>query len=230
MKTYAQYCPVARTSEILAQRWTPIIVRNLLNGPSSYTALADQAPGIPRSLLTSRLRELQSVALVVKRNNPSGAGTVYALTEPGEDLARVIDAMGTWGERWLEVTPQHADPVYFLNSWINSYLALDALPKERVVVRFEFSDQPPKTSPMWVIFDRHHPEVCRSNPGYDEDLIVKGEAVALTEWHLGRTEWAQVISSGRITINGVPKLARALPTWNQRSRWASSPHPQTTRS
>ena len=230
VKTYAQYCPVARTSEILAQRWTPIIVRNLLNGPSSYSALADQAPGIPRSLLTSRLRELQSAALVVKTSNPSGTGTVYALTEPGEDLAGVIDAMGTWGERWLEVTPRHADPVYFLNSWINTYLDRNALPEERVVVRFEFSDQPAKTSPMWVIFDRHDPEVCRSNPGYNEDLIVKGEAVALAEWHLGRTEWAQVVRSGRITISGARRFARALPTWNQRSRWTNSPHPQTTRS
>lgn len=229
MKTYAQYCPIARTSEILAQRWTPIIVRSLLNGPCSYNGLADQAPGIPRSLLTSRLRELQSVALVVKTANPSRAGTVYTLTEPGEDLARVINAMGAWGERWLEVTPQHADPLYFLNSWINTYLDYDTLPERRVVVRFEFTDQPPKTSAMWVIFDKHHPEVCRSNPGYEEDLIVKGEAVALAEWHLGRTEWTQVVTSGRITITGIPKFAKALPTWNQRSRWTKSPHPQTPR-
>lgn len=229
MKTYAQYCPIARTSEILARRWTPIIVRNLLNGPSSYSSLADQAPGIPRSLLTSRLRELQSLALVVQTPNPSGAGNVYALTEPGEDLARVINAMGEWGERWLEVTPQHADPVYFLNSWINTYLNHDTLPERRVVVRFDFVDQPPKTSPMWVIFEKHNSEVCRNNPGYDEDLVVEGEAVALAEWHLGRIEWARAVMSGRITISGIPKLAKALPTWNQRSRWANSPRSEATR-
>lgn len=229
MKTYAQYCPIARASEILAQRWTPIIVRNLLNGPSSYSSLADQAPGIPRSLLTSRLRELQSLALVVKTPNPSGTGNVYTLTEPGKDLARVINAMGAWGERWLELTPQHADPVYFLNSWINNYLNHDTLPDRRVVVRFDFVDQPPKTSPMWVIFEKHNPEVCRRNPGYDEDLIVKGEAVALAEWHLGRLEWERAVMSGRITTSGIPKLARALPTWNQRSRWVNSPHPHAAR-
>lgn len=229
MKTYAQYCPIARTSEILARRWTPIIVRNLLNGPSSYSSLADQAPGIPRSLLTSRLRELQSLALVVQTPNPSGAGNVYVLTEPGEDLARVINAMGEWGERWLEVTPQHADPVYFLNSWINTYLNHDTLPERRVVVRFDFVDQPPKTSPMWVIFEKHNSEVCRNNPGYDEDLVVEGEAVALAEWHLGRIEWARAVMSGRITISGIPKLAKALPTWNQRSRWAISPRSEATR-
>lgn len=225
VKTYAQYCPIARTSEFLAQRWTPIIVRNLLNGPSSYTSLADQAPGIPRSLLTSRLRELQSLELVVKTPNPGGTGNLYSLTEPGEDLARVIDAMGVWGERWLEVTPQHADPVYFLNSWINGYLNDDTLPERRVVVRFDFVDQPPKVTPMWVIFEKGNSEVCRGNPGYDEDLIVEGEAVALAEWHLGRIEWGRAVKSGRITIRGTRALAKALPTWNQRSRWAHRSSP-----
>ena len=226
MKTYSQYCPIARTSEILAQRWTPIIVRNLLNGPSSYSRLADQAPGIPRSLLTTRLRELESADLVQKIDNPAGAGSVYTLTEPGQDLANVINAMGTWGERWLEVTPQHADPVYFLNSWVNTYLDHDRLPTDRVVVRFEFTDQPAKLSPMWVIFDNEHPEVCRDDPGYDEDIIVRGESVALSEWHLGRAEWADVVSSQRISVSGIPKLARSLPTWNRRSRWTDSPHPE----
>ena len=229
MKTYAQYCPIARTSEILAQRWTPIIIRNLLDGPASYSSLADRAPGIPRSLLTSRLRELQSAELVEKKARPEGSGTFYELTEPGQDLATVITAMGIWGERWLEVTPQQADPIYFLNAWINTYLNKGALPDHRVVARFEFSDQPPKISPMWVIFDRNDPEVCRSDPGYPEDLIIHGESVALAEWHLGRTEWSDAITSGRITIHGIPKLTKALPTWNNRSRWTTALHPQTSR-
>ncbi len=229
VKTYAQYCPIARTSEILAQRWTPIIIRNLLNGPATYSSLADHAPGIPRSLLTSRLRELQSAELVEKKPKVNGSGAVYQLTKPGEDLATVITAMGNWGERWLELTPQHADPVYFLNSWINTYLNKEALPDHRVVARFEFTDQAKKVSPMWVIFDRDDPEVCRDDPGYEEDLIIRGESVAFAEWHLGRTEWADAITSGRITIHGIPKLTRALPTWNHRSRWTTAQHPQTSR-
>lgn len=227
MKTYAQYCPIARTSEILAQRWSPIIIRNLLNGPATYSSLVDQAPGIPRSLLTARLRELQSAELVEKRSRDHGSGTVYSLTEPGQDLATVISAMGSWGERWLEVTPRHADPVYFLNSWISTYLNRDALPEERVVARFEFDDQPNKLSPMWVIFDSEDSEVCRHHPGYEEDIIIKGESVALTEWHLGRTEWADMINSGRITVQGIPRLVRALPTWNLRSRWTTARHPRS---
>ena len=229
VKIYNQYCPIARSSEILAQRWTPIIIRNLLNGPTTYTRLADQAPGIPRSLLTSRLRELQAAQLVVKTQPLDSKANLYGLTEAGEDLAAVISAMGRWGERWLDVTPQHADPVYFLNSWVNTYLNHDALPNERVTVRFRFTDQPVKFSPMWVVFDQEHSEVCRTDPGYDNDLLVTAESVALAEWHLGRTEWSHEIDRGRITVTGIPRLANALPKWNQRSRWTTATHPPTTR-
>ena len=76
---------------------------------------------------------------------------------------------------------------------------------------------------MWVIFDKEDSEVCRSNPGHEEDLIVRGEAVALAEWHLGRIEWGRAVASGRIAISGMPKLAKALPSWNHRSRWANDP-------
>lgn len=225
MKTYGQYCPIARASEILSQRWTPIIIRNLLNGPASYNSLVDQAPGIPRSLMTSRLREMQSLGLVEKVNNPDGSGTVYRLTEPGDDLGHVISAMGTWGERWLDVTPQHADPLYFLNSWVDTYLNLEALPESRVVVRFDFDDQPARASTAWVIFDPTQAEVCTKYPGYEEDLVVQGESVALAEWHLGRTEWSHIVKNGRVSVTGRPHLARALPKWNRRSRWVDASHP-----
>jgi DNA-binding HxlR family transcriptional regulator len=227
VKSYAQYCPVARTSEILAQRWTPIIVRNLLNGPAGYSELADQTPGIPRSLLTSRLRELSAAELVEKRPRDNGSGMVYRLTGPGEDLAGVIHAMGIWGERWLDITPQHADPLYFLNSWMNVYLNRDALPDDRVVARFEFSDQPKKVRRIWAIFDKEYPEVCSDDPGYPEDLIITGESVAMAEWHLGRIEWTDAVNSGRIAVQGTPRLRRAFPTWNKRSRWTSADHPRT---
>jgi DNA-binding HxlR family transcriptional regulator len=164
VKSYNQYCPIARSSEILAQRWTPIIIRNLLNGPTAYNRLADQAPGIPRSLLTSRLRELQSAQLVTKTQNPDNQGNLYQLTEAGQDLAPVITAMGEWGERWLDVAPQHADPVYFLNSWITSDLNHDALPNRRVTVRFDFTDQPAKVSRMWSSSTHNTPKCAARTP------------------------------------------------------------------
>lgn len=225
MKTYRQYCPIARASEVLAQRWTPIILRDLLDGPTTYSRLADGAPGLSRTLLTSRLRELERLDLVERTPSSDGKGWLYRLTESGEDLRPVLYAIGSWGERWLEVAPEHADPGFVLNSWCNRYLATDNLPEHRVVVRFDFPDQPKSATPLWMIFDETDSEVCRKPPGFEEDLVVTAESVALTEWHLGRIEWHHALAQDRIRVAGLPRLAKELPTWNQRSVWVTSDHP-----
>jgi len=136
----------------------------------------------PRSLLTSRLREPQRVELVETTTSDSGRGSLYRLSAAGEDLADVLQAIGKWGERWLEVAPAHADPGYLLNAWCTTYLATDQLPPQRVVVRFGFTDQPRKATPLWIIFRNDEAEVCRNHPGYEEDLTVEAESVAIAEW------------------------------------------------
>jgi DNA-binding HxlR family transcriptional regulator len=225
VKSYGQYCPVARASEILAQRWTPIIIRDLLAGPTTFTKLADGAPGLSRTLLTTRLRDLQRLGLVETSPNRSGSGSLYHLSETGADLGSVLDAIGRWGERWLEVAPEHADPGYLLNAWCTTYLALDELPQRRVVARFDFSDLPGGAASLWFVFDGPRSEVCRKPPGFEEDLVVTAESVALAEWHLGRIEWSEALRTNRIQVQGLPRLARALPTWNRRSVWVDADHP-----
>ena len=220
MRSYGQYCPIARASEVLAERWTPIILRNMLNGSTTFTQIAADAPGIPRTLLTHRLRELAAIGVVEIRPRSGGHGSVYELSAAGRDLRGVIIAIGAWGERWLDLGPQHVDPGVVLRSWCHWYLATENLPERRVVVRFDFPDQPTKTNQAWVIFDGDDSEVCRTHPGFDEDLVVETEAKALAEWHLGRTEWTSAVRAGRIRVSGPPRLARSLPTWNRRSAWA----------
>ncbi|MPZ92629.1 MAG: transcriptional regulator [Actinobacteria bacterium] len=137
MRTYGQYCPIARASEVLAERWTPIILRNLLNGTTTFTELADGAPGLSRTLLTSRLRELERVGVVETTPHPMGRGFLYGLTEAGKDLHGVMAAMGKWGERWLELAPEHVDPGMVLHSWIKWYLIHELLPDEGVSISHE---------------------------------------------------------------------------------------------
>ena len=223
MRTYGQYCPIARAAEILAERWTPIILRNMLLGATTFGQIADGAPGISRNLLAYRLKELQQAGVIQTSPAVSGRGRTYALTTAGRDLHGVMLAMGTWGERWLELGPPHYDPGVVLDSWCRWYLASDQLPVQRVVVRFDFPDRPRKADQLWIIFDGDQAEVCRTNPGFDEDLIVTATSVALAEWHLGRISWADAVESGDVEIAGPPRLARALPTWNRRSGWAHLP-------
>ena len=217
MRSYGQYCPIARASEILAERWTPIILRNLLNGSTTFTEIADGAPGIPRSLLVTRLRELQRAGVVETTPNPTGRGFRYHPTDAGRDLGGVMAALGTWGERWMELAPEHLDPGVVLHAWCSWYLVTERLPGHRVVVRFDFPGLTKKGGVLWIIFGVESAEVCRKDPSFEIDLYVEADPRALAEWHLGRIEWIDAIEDGRISVLGPSDLARALPTWNRRS-------------
>jgi DNA-binding HxlR family transcriptional regulator len=220
MRTYGQYCPIARASEILAERWTPIIMRNVLHGGTTFTEIAQGAPGISRTLLTTRLRELERAGVIETRPNPAGRGRLYLPTPAGRDLADVMAALGTWGERWIELAPEHLDPGMVLHSWVTWYLERGRLPERRVVVRFDMTGLPGRAKRLWIIFDAEQSEVCLRDPGFEEDLFVEAEPRALAEWHLGRVEWVDAVRDDRIRVIGPAALARALPSWNQRSEAA----------
>lgn len=102
MRTYREYWGIARASEILVERWTPLVVRNLLYGCTTFSEIARGVPTMSRSLLIKRLKELERAGVV--RKTSAGGRPGYELTDAGADLAGVIDALGTWGERWLDVT------------------------------------------------------------------------------------------------------------------------------
>lgn len=220
MRSYGQYCPIARSAGILAERWTPIIMRNLVNGDTTFTELVADAPGIPRTLLRARLQELARMGLVRVAPHPRGRGSVYSLTEAGADVKGVLEAMGLWAERWLDVTDVDAEPGYTLHSWLSRYLAVEQLPDRRVVVRFDFPARPERTRHFWFVFDGDASEICRTDPGYGEDLVVTADARVLAMWHLGRITWGEALRSGGVAVAGPPSLAAALPRWNRRSAWA----------
>ena len=116
MKTYGQFCPIARASEVLAERWTPIIIRNLLLGSRTFNEISAGAPGLSRALLSKRLHELERAGVIETRPKPNGHGLVYEPTRAGRELWGVLQAMGGWGERWMEVTPAHSNPDVVLRS------------------------------------------------------------------------------------------------------------------
>ncbi|HZD16803.1 MAG TPA: helix-turn-helix domain-containing protein [Actinomycetota bacterium] len=223
MRSYGQYCPISRASEILAERWVPIVVRNLLLGARTFTEVLDGAPGMSRTLLSQRLRNLERAGVIEILPNPSGRGSVYELTAAGRDLWDVVIAMGNWATRWTELTQQHADPRVVLWSWSHEYLARDLLPPGRVVVRFDFPDQPPAWKTFWLLFERGSCEVCDRHPGYEETLVVRASSLAFAKWHAGLLEWDDALESGAIEVAGPPDLARVLPRWNMRSRFAPTP-------
>jgi DNA-binding HxlR family transcriptional regulator len=203
VRTYGQYCPVARATEILAMRWTPIIVRNLLLGCQTFSELMDGAPGISRTTLSNRLELLEQYG-VVERD-----GARYLLTAAGRDLDPVVEAMGTWGARWLEMTPAHFDSHTVLWSLCRLTDAED-LPRRRLVIRFELSDGHKRR--VWVVLCPPDSEVCVKPPGYDEDLVVRTNSEWLAKWHMGRISLGQAMHSGLIEVEGPSELVGTLAT------------------
>jgi DNA-binding HxlR family transcriptional regulator len=229
MRTYGQYCPIARRAEIFAERWTPLVVRNLSLGCSGFTEILEGAPGLSRTLLALRLRQLERVGVVRSAPKSGGRGHRYELTAAGHELFRVCQALGEWGARWLEIAPENLDPFVALWSMCNA-LRRDRLPARRVVVRFDFTGRP-RPERYWLLVERGETEICKTYPGLDEDLYVTAEAEAFVKWHAGHLSWAQATREGRIQLYGPSTLVKAFPTWNARSMFAHiRPVPRTAAS
>ena len=245
VRTYGQYCPIARGAEIFAERWTPLIIRNLYLGCGSFSEILEGAPGLSRTLLSDRLKQLERLGVVTSAPKPDGRGHHYALTCAGHDLFTVCQSLGEWGARWLEIAPENLDPFVALWSMCHALLR-DRLPDRRVVIRFDFlagrplfavarsATCPPKRAAQrwkvatgrprgeryWLLIELGDTEICKTNPGLDEDLYITAEAEAFIKWHAGQLTWAQATRDGRIQLDGSPSLVRAFPSWNARSMFA----------
>jgi DNA-binding HxlR family transcriptional regulator len=218
MRTYGQYCPIARGAEIFAERWTPLIIRNLYLGCGSFSEILEGAPGLSRALLSQRLKQLERLGIVESEPKPDQRGRRYTLTPAGCDLFKVCESLGEWGARWLEIAPENLDPFVALWSMCNA-LRLDRLPNQRVVIRFDFTNRKLRER-YWLLIERGETEICKVYPGLDEDLYVTAEAEAFVKWHAGQLSWAAAIRDERIQLHGPQWLVRAFPSWNGRSMFA----------
>ena len=140
MRSYAQYCPVAKASEILGDRWTLLIVREMLGGASGFNELQRGLPGISRSVLTDRMRALERAEVVERRTGPKGRTLEYRLTAAGRDLQPVVQAIGEWGATWsfTEPRPEELDPDLLI-VWMARHVDRQRLPPNRTVVQVRFS-------------------------------------------------------------------------------------------
>ncbi|MGH3332974.1 MAG: winged helix-turn-helix transcriptional regulator [Nocardioidaceae bacterium] len=215
MRTYGQYCPIARGSEVFAERWTPIILRNVLQGCRTFSEIAAGAPGLSRALLTKRLHELELAGIITREAKPDGHGWFYDPTPAGREIQPVLAALGLWADRWMEVAPEHSAPGVVLWSWCNNYLDPATVPHRRTVVRFEWRESG-RHRWSWLLIENGQAEICPFDPGFGDDLVVVIEDnLSFARWHLGLDSWRSVLRSEGVRMTGPPHLRRALPTWNR---------------
>ena len=228
MRTYGQYCPIARASELLAERWSIIILRNVvILGCRTFNEIADGAPGLSRGLLSKRLRDLERAGVIEIRPKPDRRGSTYEPTEAGRELSEVMVALQHWGSRWADLTPEQAHPGVVLWMWATFFLDRDRLPRRRALVRFDYPTLSGPGSRSWLLVERGDAEICEKYPGGDEDLVVVvNDPVVFARWHLGEIEWADALRSAAIELRGSRGLGRDLPTWHRAHELGPQPlHP-----
>ena len=220
MRSYAQYCPIAKASEVLGDRWTLLIVREMLGGASGFNELHRGLPGISRSVLADRLRSLERAEIVERRVGPKGRTLDYRLTLAGRDLEPVVQAIGEWGATWSFTDPRsdELDPDLLI-VWMARHVDREQLPPGRTVVKFDFLN-PAKR--YWMVLEPSEVSVCLQHPGFDVDLEVTVDTATLYRVYLGRAELAGALRARELTMSGPRALQRGFGRWFV---WSASPPP-----
>lgn len=223
MARYGQFCPVAKAMEVLDERWTLLIVRELLAGSTHFNELRRGNPRMSPALLSKRLRSLERAGVV--RRDESEGRTSYHLTESGLELRAVVEGLGAWGIRWVGTLGEDDLDPHLLLWDIRRTVPVDAWPRERTVVRFRFADQPAATSSWWLCVHAGDADVCDYDPGFEVTATVATTLSTLVRlWRVDRT-WADALRAGDVTIDGPSEVRRALPAWLGQMAMGSVPRP-----
>ncbi len=212
MSSYGQFCPVSKAAEVVCQRWTPLILRELLVGSTRFNEIRRGVPACSPSLLSKRLKELEIARVVVSTPTPTGPS--YGLTEAGRELFPLIQGLGEWGQRWArsDYRPDDLDPGLLL--WdVRRFLAPGEFGDRRVVIELTFASMPPKRRYYWVVVDGEDVDLCLTDPGFEVDVVVDADLRTLTEVWMGDARFADAMADGRITMRGQRELTRRIPDW-----------------
>ena len=220
---YHQFCPVAKAMELLDERWTLLIVRELGSGSVRFNELRRGLPRISPSLLSKRLQHLVRAGVVERQAEANDVR--YLLTPAGQELRPVVEALGAWGVRWIgELGEEDLDPQLLL--WdMHRNVDRRELPSGRTVIRFRFPDAPVKARDWWMVITADEADVCDVDPGHPVSVTVTAHLRSMVEVWRGDLRWSDVIRSGAVEVSGPERLRRALPRWFTPSIFASIPRP-----
>ncbi|MCV7200424.1 transcriptional regulator [Mycolicibacterium peregrinum] len=223
MSTYGQFCPVAKAMELLDERWTLLVVRELLRGSAHFNDLRRGVPKMSPALLSKRLKSLTRAG-VIERSEVDGR-TSYSLTPCGQELAGVVDALGAWGVRWIgELGEQDLDP--HLLMWdMRRTIPIADWPRSRTTIAFVLDGVVPKSSRWWLTVSDGQADVCDFDPGYELAGTVRTDLRTLVEIWRGDVGWARAVLDGSVALSGSADVRRAIPKWLGQSTAATIPRP-----
>jgi DNA-binding HxlR family transcriptional regulator len=221
-KGYGQFCPIALAAEVLTERWTPLVIRELLCGSVRFNDLQRGVPRMSSSLLVQRLKALQ-FAGVVERRRGDGGGWEYQLTPAGHDLFPVVEKMGLWAQRWLRhdmVEAANLDPDLLIWDIRRNVVSKIPAGDRRLVTEFQLSGVPSNRRRYWLIFEQGHADLCYKPPGFEVDLIVQSSLRTLTEVWLGHVGIDEAVRAERLRLEGSRRDVAAFRSWFALSMFA----------
>ena len=214
MDTYGQFCPVAQAAEIVTQRWTPLVMRELLCGSHRFNDLHRGVPKMSRTLLARRLCELEAAGLVERRIVGDDAHPEYHLTGAGEALRPLIVELGSWGKRWVQHQVSREDLDAGLLMWdIHRRLLRDRLPTRPIVIHFYFTAPAAAQQHYWLVVEKGEVSLCLQDPGREEDLYVRSDVRTLTEVWLGDQGLREAMRANLLWLGGDPVLRSSFADW-----------------
>ena len=223
MSSYGQFCPVAKAMEVLDERWTMLIVRELLYGSTHFNELRRGVPKMSPALLSKRLRSLERAGVIDRRE--VGGRSTYTLSASGRELSGIVEALGAWGVRWVgDLGEEDLDP--HLLMWdMRRKIPVREWPRARTVLALRFQDIPARVSRWWVVVGDGDVDICDVDPGYEVAASVATSLRDLVAIWRGDQSWGVALRSGKVEIDAPAPVRRAVPRWLGQSESALIPRP-----
>jgi DNA-binding HxlR family transcriptional regulator len=210
---YRQFCPIAKSLEILGEKWTLLIIRELLMGSSRFGDLQRGLGTMSPALLTKRLKSLEYHNLIVRLKNPGDRGYCYYPTEQTKELMPILDGFGVWGLRWMKsnLVDEDYDVEFLMICLERSIVPANLLGRE-TVIHFRFTDLSVHPN-WWIVVNGNHVEVCVKDPGKDVDIYLTTKASIMTNAWLGHRSYRDVIKKGELKLIGPSRLTKSIGRW-----------------
>lgn len=214
MKSYGQFCPVAKAAELFCERWTPLIVRDLAAGASRFSELQRGVPLMSPGLLSRRLKQLEAEGVVERRRSGSGKTWTYHLTAAGAEFVPLVEGLAVWGQRWSRRQLEENEIDLGLLLWsLERSVKADAFGGNQAVVQLQFSDQPSGKDLWWFVNSDGRCELCLEDPGFEVTLYLVCSLPDMIRIIRGDISLTRALDTDRLEAIGAARARSRLAAW-----------------
>jgi len=217
---YGQFCPIAKTMELLGEKWTLLILREMHMGATRFSELQRGLTFISPTILTKRLNDLADAEIILRKKISGQRGFEYFLTQSGKETLPLLQSFGTWGMRWARGDVRDTDlDVELLMVYLQRSVLAENLPGDQSVIRFKFTDLE-KLADWWLLVKGCNVDICLEDPGQDVDVYFTTDLRTMVACWMGDDSYRSAILNKRLTLIGPSALTRNVQHWLSNSVFA----------